>query len=446
MSFKRAKREYREESDEMYGGGRGMAGGYENDLYHKSPRGGGGGGFRRGGGGGGGGGSRGGYDDGGFGGPDPRDSRPPRELRPNNILIFTIINQKYVITIEAIHKISVRFGNVLRIVMIRRQGTQAMVEFEDIDTATRAMEDLQHQDIYSGCCTLKIEYCKATRLNVKKNDCTTWDFTVQPQLTVEATRQPLLAGAPGGERRGPRESAPREREPRYDDYESRDGGPNIRGEGRTPVAIIYGLVDRVNCQHLFNLFCLFGNVLRIKFMKSKPGCAMIEFSETDAVTKCTRMTGLDLFGEKLTVRPSKSMFIGEPKGENYVLPDKTVGFEDFSNSKFNRYMSERKASRNRTQEPRATLHFFNAPPDISERRIHEMVEEETEEDLHIERIVMFTKKDDQKSSTGLIEFVDTPSAISATALFNHYNMDSDESNYPFTVKLCFAVQDIDSKR
>ena len=75
-----------------------------------------------------------------------------------------------------------------------------------------------------------------------------------------------------------------------------------------------------------------------------------------------------------------------------------------------------------------------------------MVEEETEEDLRIERIVMFTKKEDQKSSTGLIEFIDTPTAISATALFNHYNMDSDESNYPFTVKLCFAVQDIDSKR
>lgn len=428
MSFKRAKREYREESDEMYGNGRGASGGYDNDLYHKSPQ--------RGG--------RGNYSDNDYGRPDPRDSRPPRELRPNNILIYTIINQKYVITIEAIHKISVRFGNVLRIVMIRRQGTQAMVEFEDIDTATRAMEDLQHQDIYSGCCTLKIEYCKATRLNVKKNDCTTWDFTVQPQLTVEATRQPMLAGAPGGERRGPRE----ERRDRYDNddsYGNRDG-PNIRGEGRTPVAIIYGLVDRVNCQHLFNLFCLFGNVLRIKFMKSKPGCAMIEFSDTDAVTKCTRMTGLDLFGEKLTVRPSKSMFIGEPKGESYVLPDKTVGFEDFSNSKFNRYMSERKASRNRTQEPRATLHFFNAPPDITENRIHEMVEEETEEDLRIERIVMFTKKEDQKSSTGLIEFIDTPTAISATALFNHYNMDSDESNYPFTVKLCFAVQDIDSKR
>ena len=49
----------------------------------------------------------------------------------------------------------------------------------------------------------------------------------------------------------------------------------------------YGLVDRVNCQHVFNLFCLYGNVNKIKFMKSKPGCGMIEFSDTEAVTRAT---------------------------------------------------------------------------------------------------------------------------------------------------------------
>ena len=68
--------------------------------------------------------------------------------RPNHILLMSIQNQKYVITIEAIHKICSRFGPVVRIVMIRRRGTQTMVEFQDAETARRAMDELQNQDIY----------------------------------------------------------------------------------------------------------------------------------------------------------------------------------------------------------------------------------------------------------------------------------------------------------
>ena len=72
-----------------------------------------------------------------------------------------------------------------------------MVEFQDADTARRAMDELQNQDIYSGCCTLRVEYSKTQRLNVRKNDSNTWDFTVQPQLTVDATRTPLIQQGPG---------------------------------------------------------------------------------------------------------------------------------------------------------------------------------------------------------------------------------------------------------
>ena len=201
------------------------------------------------------------------------DDQPPRggqadlyhksaHIRPNNILIMTVVNQKYVITIEAIHKICVRFGNVQRIVMIRRKATQAMVEFDDLETATAAMEGLHNQDIYSGCCTLKIEYCKATRLNVKKNDCNSWDFTVQPQLTIEATQAPREQGNYGGDgggysggydnggqggyRGGGRGGARGGRGGRGGGrgggragYDDGGYGGGDRGGARTPVAIVY---------------------------------------------------------------------------------------------------------------------------------------------------------------------------------------------------------------
>ena len=80
-----------------------------------------------------------------------------------------------------------------------------------------------------------------------------------------------------------------------------------------PVMMVYSLdADKFNCQKLFNLLCLYGNVKRIKFMKSKQGCAMIEFADCEGVSKACKLTGYELFNSKLTIRPSKSKFVGEP--------------------------------------------------------------------------------------------------------------------------------------
>lgn len=388
----------------------------------------------------------------------------PVGMRPNNILIYSILNQKYVITIEAIHKISARFGTVHRIVMIRRKGTQAMVEFDDINTARRAMEGLQNQDIYSGCCTLRVEFSKAQKLNVRINDANSWDFTVQPQLTVDATRQPLITGQPtpmrnneygdggnhggnyGGNGHAMRGNDGYDGQQGYNNYNQNRGQMDMRAgrdNGRTPVAIVYGLTERVNCKHVFNIMCLHGNVNKVKFMKSKAGCCMVEFADSEAVSRASRMTGVELFGEKLTIRPSKSMFIGEPKGETYTLPDTSSGYEDFGTSKFNRFSNAASAQKNRIQEPRATVHFFNCPPDITEEQVRKIFEDEQDEPLHITGLVIFAKKSDQqKSCAGLVEFEDVSQAMTALALYNHWSIESVESNYPFSMKLCFATQEL----
>lgn len=39
-----------------------------------------------------------------------------------------------------------------------------MVEFDSLDAATRARDNLNGADIYSGCCTLKIDYAKVCRI------------------------------------------------------------------------------------------------------------------------------------------------------------------------------------------------------------------------------------------------------------------------------------------
>uniref|UniRef100_A0A8C3UTX9 PTBP1-like RNA recognition motif 2 domain-containing protein n=1 Tax=Catharus ustulatus TaxID=91951 RepID=A0A8C3UTX9_CATUS len=103
----------------------------------------------------------------------PGDSEDARGV--NNVLLFTILNPIYSITTDVLYTICNPCGPVQRIVIFRKNGVQAM-------SAQRAKASLNGADIYSGCCTLKIEYAKPSRLNVFKNDQDTWDYT-NPNLS-----------------------------------------------------------------------------------------------------------------------------------------------------------------------------------------------------------------------------------------------------------------------
>jgi len=49
---------------------------------------------------------------------------------------------------------------VQRVAIFRKNGVQALVEFDSVASAQRAKQHLDGADIYAGCCTLKIEYAR----------------------------------------------------------------------------------------------------------------------------------------------------------------------------------------------------------------------------------------------------------------------------------------------
>lgn len=51
-----------------------------------------------------------------------------------------------------------------------------MVEFTSVTEARQAKRHLNGADIYTGCCTLKVDYARPTKLTVSKNDKDSWDF------------------------------------------------------------------------------------------------------------------------------------------------------------------------------------------------------------------------------------------------------------------------------
>ena len=126
--------------------------------------------------------------------PAPQLNRKSHEPeKPNHILLFTVLNPTYPITCEVLHTICSPVGQVNRIVIFKKNGVQAMVEFDKVDTARNAKEALHGCDIYSGCCTLKIEHAKPTKLNVYKNDADSWDYT-NPNLGSGKGRDRAGAG------------------------------------------------------------------------------------------------------------------------------------------------------------------------------------------------------------------------------------------------------------
>ena len=141
------------------------------------------------------------------------------------------------------------------------------------------------------------------------------------------------------------------------------GQASIQSHGA--VVMVYGLdCQRMSCNKLFNLFCLFGNVVRVKFLKTKEGCAMAQMGDGLAVERVVaNLNNTMLFGSKMQLGFSKQAFLADVQ-QPYEMPDGSLSFIDFMGNKNNRFMNPEMASKNRIQPPSKILHFFNTPPGL----------------------------------------------------------------------------------
>ena len=74
--------------------------------------------------------------------------RSTDEEHPNHVLLFTVLNPIYPITCEVLHTICSPYGKLFRIVIFKKNGIQAMLEFDNIESARQVKETLHGCDIY----------------------------------------------------------------------------------------------------------------------------------------------------------------------------------------------------------------------------------------------------------------------------------------------------------
>ena len=441
--------------------------------------------------------------------------------QPNHVLLFTVLNPTYPVNCEVLHTIASPFGKLLRVVIFKKNGVQAMLEFDSLESAKRAKDSLHGCDIYSGCCTLKIEYAKPTKLNVYKNDSESFDFTnpnlgktvAETQVPVAsslATQRPVLlkdpmmgAGGPGGVTEAPGvspltvtirpqypsaghtphpalypaqahqpltavslaagqpgvmsllspahqlthrlPSPPSLMAPSIVTPPGHAPGPPVspvtaasgsQSAGGGSVTMVYGLnCTKMSCTRIFNIFCLYGNVVRVKFLKTKEGCAMVQMGDSLAVERVvTNLNNVTFFEAKMQLGFSKQAFLADVQ-QPYELPDGSPSFMDFMGNKNNRFINPEMAAKNRIQPPSKILHFFNTPPGLEATDIEELFC--SHNTPRPKCIKMFPSKTD-RSSSGLIEFETLGDALESLVIANHLPVDNPSGKFPYIMKLCFS--------
>uniref|UniRef100_A0A669D6I5 Heteroous nuclear ribonucleoprotein L like n=1 Tax=Oreochromis niloticus TaxID=8128 RepID=A0A669D6I5_ORENI len=309
-----------------------------------------------------------------------RITRPTNADNPNSgnkVLLLSIQNPLYPITTDVLYTVCNPIGSVLRIVIFKRNGIQAMVEFESVQCAQKAKAALNGADIYAGCCTLKIEYARPTRLNVIKNDNESWDYT-KPYLVRRdrgkgRQRQAILGEHPssyGDNGYGPPcPLLPLPGNSRYKltsldvpdmvSYPLPQSSSSYSGHAPSSVAMVSGLhPSKMNCTRIFNLFCLYGNIEKVKFMKSVPGTALVEMGDEYAVDRAiTHLNSIKVFGKRLNVCVSKQHAV--IPSQVFELEDGSSSYKDFAMTRNNRFSSAGQASKNIIQPPSAVLHYYN---------------------------------------------------------------------------------------
>jgi len=201
------------------------------------------------------------------------------------------------------------------------------------------------------------------------------------------------------------------------------------------VCMVYGLdQDRFNCQRVFNLFCQYGNISRVMFLKNKEGTAMIELDCPESVDRAIHnLNHSAIFGLKLRLDWSKKQYIDEVRNPHDLM-DGSQSYADFSRDRNNRFDTPERASKNRIIPPTAILHFYNVPK----------MEDAEMEALFVEngatkpnKVKWFPAKSD-KSVSGLCEFDSVQEACEALVMVNHTEIEGSNKKYPYCMKLCFS--------
>ncbi|KAL2228319.1 UNVERIFIED_CONTAM: Polypyrimidine tract-binding protein [Sesamum indicum] len=316
---------------------------------------------------------------------------------PNRILLVTIHHMLYPITVEVLHQVFSPHGFVEKIVTFQKSaGFQALIQYQLHQSAISARNSLQGRNIYDGCCQLDIQFSNLDELQVNYNNERSRDFT-NPSLPSEqkgkssqikfdsfygSLGMEIQACMPMQASTGVLVLTPSHNfylHFKCNEYAVMMGNaaaiaaafggglpPGISGTNDRCTVLVSNLnPDRIDEDKLFNLFSIYGNIIRIKLLRNKPDHALVQMGDGfQAELAVHFLKGAMLFGKRLEVNFSKH-------------PNITTGADthEYSNSNLNRF--NRNAAKNYRYccSPTKMIHISTLPQDVTEEEIITHLEE-----------------------------------------------------------------------
>lgn len=298
---------------------------------------------------------------------------------PNVVLMVSVQNMRLPVTLDNIHQVFRTFGDVLRIVTFEKGTFKALIEYANLTSAMSAKEQLEGKDMFQGCCTLNITYSSTQPpLRVVANNERARDFSQGVGATPAApTPTPSFYGQ-------------QQQQQQYDPYggqfpaqpPSFPGGfsdpypggapapPSHSSGGAGCCVLVNGLVpDQTTCDHLFTLFGVFGDVMRVKILWNKKETALVQFSNPNGAQQAIRnLDKCELFGAQISVIPSKNPTISLPPA-NSKFEDSGSLTKSFEESKLHRFKKAGSRNEKHICAPGCALHLSNLPEGCSEEEL-----------------------------------------------------------------------------
>jgi len=284
-------------------------------------------------------------------------------------VIIAVSNVTVPVTLDNIHQVCKPYGDVLKIITFNKNmDFQALVQFSTVEQATNAKLFLDGKDLFQGCCHLRLAFSKRQNLVVKQNDHKSRDFTgmagAVPQsqmgggLMSNPMSNPMNGGMNGGMNAGMAGYGGIGGVPGLGAPASMAGFGQQGPPGATSVVLVNKLdAEKVTPDVLFQLFGVYGDVLRVKILYNKRDTAMIQFATSQqAVFAQQNLNNCPLFGEQINVNKSKHTDVKLPRDNAEDGKELT---RDFQGAEGHRFKKKSFINSKNVNPPSQVIHVAN---------------------------------------------------------------------------------------
>lgn len=211
------------------------------------------------------------------------------------------------------------------------------------------------------------------------------------------------------------------------------------------VLIVYGFDETLTTpDRVFNLFCVYGNVNKVKMLPNKKGTLIQMGDNTAADYASQNLNGVHVFGQQLQIQYSKHPYIADSRQDHASDPSALPATKDFSSSQLNRFTRPNPNAYKHIYRPSQTLYFSNAPKDFTEDSFMQLFTSQiVTPPIQVKFFSLAANPakggEGSERKIGLLEFSSTSAAAEGLMVVNNQRIGT------HTIKLAFSQNSINSQ-